>query len=77
MTMIEFHGAVINLEKVTYGLVAKVDVNYSTKWRFKIYFSKEEYVNWTFNDEADARARLHEFYQEVQRHQYVIQEMVP
>jgi hypothetical protein len=69
---------VINLDKFVHAMVVKYDYNYEKRWKVDVKMEGGAGFQWkSFKTEADAQAKMEDFYQAIERTQYTIQELMP
>lgn len=61
-----------------YATVVKYEYNYEKRWRVEVKMEGGASFSWkNFTTQADAQAKMEDFYQAIERTQYVIQELAP
>lgn len=75
--LIEYSGAIINPEKILYCVCSRYDSGGIWKWKFTVKFEGGQELKWNgYKTQEEARDKQDEFFREMQKHSYVINELM-
>jgi predicted RNA-binding protein with PUA domain len=76
--IIEYSGCAINVDKFVYAMVVKYDYNYEKRWKVDVKMEGGAGFQWKgYKTQAEAQAKLDDFFQAMERTQYQISELMP
>lgn len=61
-----------------YATIVKYEINYEKRWRVEVKMEGGASFSWkNFMSQADAEAKKEDFFQAIERTQYLIRELAP